>query len=326
MECPHLVAIRVNHNRNRLLTLLVGLLLYLLVAGCNGQPVPESPQPTGYRIVSLAPAAAEMLEVLGRLDDMVGIGEFGPWPEGIEQLPVVGGYSSPNVEQVLTLDVDLLITAESQAGSPAHRRLEQLGVQVLALDTSTYEGIFESLIRLGEVLGLQTEAAAVVSDLQSALEAIEQRSAGLDKRSVLFVVGRDPLYIAGPGSHIDKMIALAGGQNVAHDAFSPYQQYSIETILERLPVVIIDTSDNRPGSPRGALAGSWDRWQFLPAVSASQVHHVDPAQLVIPGIRLPEMTERMGRFIHPEVFGNPTPADYGQPEIQDTEGDDGAAS
>jgi len=87
-------------------------------------------------------------------------------------------------------------------------------------------------------------------------------------------------------------------------------------------VVIIDTSDNRPGSTRGATAGNWGRWEFLPAVTGGQVHHVGPAQLVIPGIRLAEMTERMGRFIHPELFGAPLAADYGSHE---TAGDDVAA-
>ena len=40
---------------------------------------------------------------------------------------------------------------------------------------------------------------------------------------------------------------------------------------------------------------------------------IDPDRLVIPGIRLPAMTERMGRLIHPELFGKPEEADFQTP-------------
>ncbi len=73
------------------IALLIGSLLCLLPAACNDRPpIDDSgvfPEPAGHRIVALAPAAAEMLQVLDRLDEVVGIGEFGPWPAGIEALP-----------------------------------------------------------------------------------------------------------------------------------------------------------------------------------------------------------------------------------------------
>jgi hypothetical protein len=67
--------------------------------------------------------------------------------------------------------------------------------------------------------------------------------------------------------------------------------------------VIVDVSDNRPGAPRGRVAGEWSRYTFLPAVQSNSVYQIDPARLVIPGIKLPEMTRLMGRLVHPEVFG-----------------------
>ena len=121
-------------------------------------------------------------------------------------------------------------------------------------------------------------------------------------------MGRDPLYVAGPGSHIDEMIRMVGGVNVAADAISEYQQLSIEAVLERMPEIIIDASDNRPEALRGRQPGSWGRWEFLPAVRQRRVYHVEPGRLVIPGLRLPEMTRLMGQFIHPEIYGDPDEA------------------
>jgi len=264
-------------------------------------------------VVVLAPAAAEMLEALDLLDRVVGIGEFGPWPGAIETLPVVGGYDSPNVERLLELDCDLLLTARSDAALDAHRRLRSLGIEVVALDTSTYDGIFRALFRVGELFDREAEALVVERRIRGELAAIAERASGAPSRRVLVVVGRDPLYVAGPGSHLDELIRLAGGTNVAHDAISPYQQLSLEVVLERMPEVIIDVSDNRPDAAGGRRAGRWAEWEFLPAVREGRVYEVEPARLVIPGLRLPEMARLVGRLIHPERFGEAPPDGTGRP-------------
>ena len=299
-----------------LFAVLVTCCLCACASGCSGPP-PSVPDPASdglsepLRVVVLAPAAAEMLEAFDLLDRVVGIGDFGPWPAGIDDRPSVGGYSSPNVERILELGCDLLITADSVAASPAHVRLESIGVRVVALDTSTYDGVFESLEAVGAVFGRQAQAESLHRTIRSKLAALASRAADLPQRKVLFVVGRDPVYVAGPGSHIDELISLVGGVNVAHDALSPYELVSLEAILERMPEVIIDTSDNRPQALRGRELGAWGQWEFLPAVEHRRVYWIEPGRLVIPGIRLPEMAELTGRLIHPEIFGEPTPAEMG---------------
>lgn len=254
----------------------------------------------------MAPAAAEMLETLGAVDEVVGIGDFVTAPESITGLPRVGAYDAPNVEQLLELRTDLYLTVASEAARAAHARLEGFGITVVSLDTSTYEGVFTALEQVGRAVDRQERARETARAMRKQLQAIERIAAQAENRSVLFVVGREPLYVAGPGSHADEMISLAGGTNVAHDSPSPYLQMSLEAVLERMPEVIVDTSDNRPGAIRGRRIGSWGRWEFLPAVKNNRVYHVDPQRLAIPGVRLPEMTRLMGRLIHPETFGEAT--------------------
>jgi len=285
----------------------------LFAPGCSDGSSRAAPEPsaTPRRVVVLAPAAAEMMEALGVLDRVVGVGEFGPWPPALATAPRVGGYDAPNVERALELRAEAVLTASSVAAAPAHTRLEALSIQVAALDTSTFQGVFASLDQVGRLFGKEREAAAIAAAMRQELSAIEARAAGLARPGVLFVVGRDPLFVAGPGSHVDEMIRIAGGRNVAADVGAPYQQASLEALLERRPEVIVDTSDNHPGAPRGREAGSWGRWEFLPAVRNRRVYQVDPGRLAIPGLRLPAMTRLMARLIHPEVFGEVTTAELG---------------
>jgi iron complex transport system substrate-binding protein len=299
--------------RHRLLAAIIILASPLVVGGCDRGPSGDGTDaPRGEtRIVVLAPAAAEMVDALGAADLVVAVGDYVRWPPGFAGLPRVGGYDSPNVETVLEHEATLLVTAAGVAGATSFERLESLGVEVLPLDTSTYDGVFASLRTLGSRLGLRDRATELERTMRARLESVRERAEGAAPRKVLFVVGRDPLYVAGPGSHVDELIGLAGGVNVAVDAMSPYQMVSLEAMIERMPDVIVDTSDNRPGSLRGRTPGPWGKWGFLPAVENDRVYWVEPDRLVIPGIRLPEMAELMGRLIHPERFGEAEDVHFG---------------
>jgi len=292
---------------------LVASVMFFACAGERSTPGAESSavQPEGPRVVVMAPAAGEMLEALGALDAVVGVGDFVQEPPSLTNLPRIGAYDRPNVERILELRADLFLSTESQAAAAAHRQLGTFGVKVAALDTSTYEGVFESLAAVGSVFDRQAQAKELQRTMRKELDALAALAVDLPRRKVLFVVGRDPVYVAGPGSHIDELISLVGGVNIAHDALSPYQLVSLEAILERMPDVIIDTSDNRPQALRGREVGSWGEWEFLPAVENRRVYWIEPGRLVIPGIRLPEMAELTGKLIHPEIFGEPTPEQMG---------------
>jgi iron complex transport system substrate-binding protein len=286
------------------------LLPPILCCGMQGSEPDERSSSGAARLVVVSPAAAEMLAELELADRIVGVGDYVTRPGELDHLPRVGPYNAPNVEKVLELEADILITARSDAARSSSIRLEELGVEVLELDTDGWEGTREALRTLGERLDRKEEADRILESLESSMERIRRKVVGVDRPKVLVVVGRDPLYIAGPGSHIDEMIRAGGGINVAEDSDSTYQLASLEAVLSRMPDVIIDSSDNRPDAPRGRLPGSWSAWEFLPAVRRNRVFWIDPDLLAIPGIRLPAMTERVGRMLHPEIFGEPGDSDF----------------
>jgi iron complex transport system substrate-binding protein len=293
----------------------VAFLGLLLAVGCAHEaPRSDRVETEGPRIVVMAPAAAEVLEILGVTDRVVGRGDFVVWPPALQELPRVGAYHAPSVETVLSLGTTLLLTTSSQAGEGAHARLRELGIEVLALETSTYESMLASIVSIGREVGREEEARRVSQGIRQEMDEIRGRARDAPRRRVAFVVDRDPVYVAGPGSHVDEMIRAVGGENIAADAATDWQLLSMEIIFERAPEVIIDTSDNGDGALRGRVAGPWDRWPFLPAVEKSRVYWVDPIRLVIPGPRLPEMTRLVGRLVHPEIFGEPSPEDFGRLE------------
>jgi ABC-type Fe3+-hydroxamate transport system substrate-binding protein len=294
----------------------LGALAVLAVLGClperQATPAAErAHRANEERLAVMAPAAAEMLGALGLAPRVVAVGDFVGWPPDLAALPRIGAYDRPSLERPVELDVDLYVTARSTAGSAARLDLERLGIEVLELETGTYEGTLAALAALGERLGRAPEARALAEAIRARVEAVRSRARTAPPRRVLVVVGRDPLYVAGPGSHLDELLDAAGGRNVAADALSPYQLLSLEAALARRPEVIVDSSDNRPGALRGRALGPWAEWPFLPAVAERRVYWVDPARLSIPGPRLGEMAELLARIVHPERFGEPRPGELG---------------
>ena len=290
-----------------------------ILPGCQpDSQLPETtdsnPEQTGaFRIAVMAPAVAEILEALDAIDMIVATGDFVEWPPQIRSLPQIGAYDKPNLELVLSLKVNLMITARSNAAHNTHNRMRDLGIAVLELDTDTYDGVLESMVIVGELVDREGEARRLVSDIRERIRQVSESSSDAPRRSVLFVVGQRPLYVAGPGSHIDLLIKAAGGRNIFADAMSPYQLVSMEAALQRMPEVIIDVSDNRPGARRGVKSGYWGQWKFLPAVSHNRVYWTDPFKLAIPGPRMPEMAELLAKLIHPEIFGTVSDRDLESP-------------
>jgi iron complex transport system substrate-binding protein len=280
--------------------------------------VPPPPAAAGgaRRLGVLAPAAAETLALLGASDRVVAVGDWVTEPPELARRPRLGSYDAPAAERVLELGIDTLITSASVAGRRERAELARLGVRVVELDTSTFAGTLAAIEQVGALVGRERAAAALVAGIRARLESVAARVAGAPRPRVLAVVGREPLYVAGPGSHLDELVRLAGGANVAADAGTPWALVSLEAMLARRPEVILDCSDNRPDAPRGALAGPWASWPFLPAVAGRRVFLIDPERLTIPGPRLAEMAETVARFLHPEIFGAPRAADFAAPAAE----------
>jgi iron complex transport system substrate-binding protein len=282
-----------------------------LLAAC-ARSVPPPPDPTGGRRLGvLAPAAAETLARLGVTERVVAVGDWVTWPPELAARPRLGSYDAPSAERLLELGIDTLVTTASSAGRIERAELARLGIDVIELDTATFAGTLASIEELGRRVGRADAARALVEQMRARLAEVARRVEGAPRPRVLVVVGREPLYAAGPGSHLDELVTLAGGDNVVADAGAAWAMVSLESVLARRPEVVLDTSDNRPGATRGALAGEWARWPFLPAVEGGRVYHLDPARLAIPGPRLPEMAELVARLVHPEIFGPPRADDFG---------------
>jgi iron complex transport system substrate-binding protein len=256
------------------------------------------------RIVSLAPSNTEILFALGLGDKVVGVTEYCNYPEAAKTKPKVGGFSTVDIEKVVSLRPDLVLATQihSKTIIPA---LEKLGLTVVALTPSSLTGVLDSITLVGKITGQSKEASELVKDLSTRIKSIAdetQKLSHAQRPRVFYVTWHDPLMTAGTGTLSNDVISQAGGQNIASDITGD-KTIDLETVINRDPEVIIVSV--------GMGTGEDSPWQYIKSESrlkntqallTDRVYKIDGDLIHRPGPRIVEALEQMAQFIHPELF------------------------
>lgn len=258
------------------------------------------------RIVSLAPNITEMLFALDAGSRLVGVTSFCNFPPEAAALPKVGG-ATPNLERVIRLNPDLLLTPRGFLNADAVRELEQLRIPVFTFETHTLDDVLRHLSTLGRLLDRGKTADTLVGRLRERIKRVSTPSAGRPRPTVLYVLNSDPLITVGPGSFIHHVIELAGGANIAADTGTAYPRLSMETVLKRNPDVLLFPAGESETVSESQLV-QWRTWSALSAVRHNRLVPVASDLLDRPGPRIVEGLEHLAQIFHSDpVSSNPGP-------------------
>ena len=254
-----------------------------------------------HRIVSLAPSLTELVFALGLEQELVGVTDFCDFPPQAKGKAKVGGMINPNLEAILALRPDLILATVEGTRAETVSSLERLGLPVFVVKSRGLQGLFSSIEKLGEAMGRDEAARALVQKLQGRVGEIKRRVEGLSRPRVLYLVWPEPPIVPGKGTFIDDLVQLAGGESISGDSRVPYPQYSLEEIIARSPEVIVISSKH--GEREAAdLVRRLKRLISLPAVRHGRIHFLDGDLVNRPGPRIVEGLFILARLIHPEAF------------------------
>jgi len=261
------------------------------------------------RIVSMAPSITETLFALGLGDRVVGVTQYCRYPAEANKKTRVGGYLNPNFEAIVALKPDLVVALESQ-GQP-WSAFDKLRLRApLRVCHKNVEGVLDSVRIIGRACGAEAKAREIVTDIESRIERIRQKTAGLERPRVMLAIqgtvkdGRlEDLCIAGSDGFFDRIIALAGGQNACPPSPVRFPVVSAESVLWMNPQVIIDMTPGLNTEPRGekTVLADWRHVAEVEAVTRGRVHVVVQDYAFVPGPRFILLVEDLARFIHPEI-------------------------
>jgi len=257
------------------------------------------------RIVSMAPSITETLFALGLGHRVVGVTRFCDFPAEVAGLPRVGGHFDPNLEAILRLQPDLVVLMTEQ-GDLANS-LNKLGVRTLAVSDDSVEQVLNTITTLGEHCDATRQAMALVDSLRSRMQAIENRTSGRPRPSVLIVLDRsldagaiEDAYVVGRDDYFESLITMAGAQNAYRGPDMPYPVVSIEGIIRMAPDVIIDLAAGWADARSEEVLDDWRRFPQISAVRRNRVYALTADHAPVPGPRFILLLEALAERIHAE--------------------------
>jgi len=264
------------------------------------------------RLISLAPNVTEIIFALDAEEMLIGVDDYSVYPPEASDLPHMGTYLAPNMEAIVAANPDAVFILDTDEN--AVDMLTRLGINVVVLPGDTVSDTLESIATIGEYTKHQNRATEIIRNYENTVSEISSALDGIDRVSVVLVIGRNPgrlqdIYVSGGGSFLSELIEIAGGANVFGDTGAPAPLIGVESIIERDPDIILDSTLAKGASDEeyDALVDDWSELESLKAVQTGRVYAVREGWIQIPGAHLDESLRLLASWFHPEIFGDFTP-------------------
>jgi len=292
------------------------------------------------RVVSLLPAATEIVAALGRTGDLVAVSHECDFPPEVAAKPratrcAIHGNALPSHEidqwvrtelqdtgTLYTLDEALLrdlapdviltqrlcdVCAVGYDSVVAFAASMTPAPRVVNLEPMRLGDVFQDVLNVGSALGALPEAAEVVTELQARVNAVKRRAALRARRRCVLLEWIDPPFRTGHWG--PDLVALAGGADVLGVAGTKAEAVPWEAVRDARPEVLVvaccgyDIARTMADLPILQGRGGWST---IPAVERGAVWIANgSAYFSRPGPRLADSVELLAQCLHPEVFGVP---------------------
>lgn len=259
------------------------------------------------RIISLAPSNTELLFAMGLEERIVGVTEYCNFPTEALAKPKAGSFSEPYLEQIISLQPDLVVASELLVSGETLEQLEELEYPVLVVHPDGIEEVCQALELLGAATGEKVSAGLLINDMKERLAAVQEKLEQLpdEKRvKVYYEVYADPLMVAGRVSVVHEIMETAGGINIFADVQAAYPRVSPEAIIERDPGIILYSCQHGSEDIFEPEIISRPGWGTITALREEKIFGLDADKFTRPGPRLAEAVEEMAKIFYPELWSD----------------------
>lgn len=290
------------------------------------------------KIVSLLPAATEIVYALGLEENLVGRSHECDFPSSVKQLPVCSEANIPDnlssaaidtkVKELLTdalsvytvkrevikqLAPDVVITqAQCEVCAVSLKEVEEAlecyldkESTIISLQPDSLDVIFNNIREVAAVLEVADRAEGLIEDLQERVDIIRHKLKFMEnKPTVACIEWLEPMMVS--GNWVPELVSIAGGLPVLAEngKHSPYVKW--EDIRQQDPDVIVVMPCGFPIErtiKEVNLLLQLPGFAELKAVKNDRFYIVDGNQYFNrPGPRIVDSIEILAEIIHPKQF------------------------
>lgn len=259
--------------------------------------VPDHP----HRIICLMPSVTDDVFALGAGDDVVAVSDYSKYPAAAASKPSVGSLLDPSLETIVSLHPDLAIGSSDFNRRKGVEQIQKFGIPVFVVRSGGIEGIYQSLLAIGDALNRQDAAQALVNKLRERVHAVQTRVAGKPKVRVFMLVWPEPVTTIGKHAFITDVIAAAGGESITDNDSDDWPVISFESLVTLAPEHLLLVQDGRVFFNDLAKRPGWN---ILPAIKNRSVYYTDD-RLYSPSPVAIDALEDLAKEFHPEADALP---------------------
>ena len=293
---------------------------------------------SGQKIISLLPAATEIVCALGLQDNLIGRSHECDFPLEITNLPVcsearfIPGSDSTSIDRQVSdilsdalsiyvvnkeliskLEPDFVITQnQCEVCAVSERDVEEAltgllhkDVEIISLSPNALADIQSDIRRIGRQLGVAGKAEALLEELNDRVDIVRHKLKYIDQKPTLACIEwLSPLMVA--GNWTPELISIAGGISVLAESgkHSPFVDF--ESIQAENPDILViipcGFSISRTLQEINFLL-NLPGWKNLNAVKNNKVYIADGNQYFNrSGPRIVDSIEILAEIINPKMF------------------------
>ena len=293
------------------------------------------------RVVSLLPAATEIVAALGALDQLVGVTHECDFPAAVATLPRV--TSSAVDRDASSAAIDAEVRALASTGAPVFgfdaERFATLAPEVVltqslcdvcalpesevdraiatldaaphvvTLGGTTLEGVWDDVRRVGAAIGRRAEAEALLASLDARMRRVHEtlKAARAPRPRVAVIEWLDPLFVAGHWA--PELVRRAGGVDALAQPGAHSVQIDVDAVRAAAPELLLFAPcgfDVDRAARESAALLARDEWRWA---SGCACWALDGNALTSrPGPRLVDAIEVMSAIFAPTLFETPDAA------------------
>ena len=251
------------------------------------------------RVISLAPNLTEIVFAIGAGRTLVGRTKYCDYPAEAKGVEEVGDTLHPSLERIIALKPQVVLVSTASQLEGFTEQLKAHDIAVFVTDPHDLDGVFRSILKVGEIVGQVDEAKTLVDQLTRRAAAVENAVKPLPRIRTFYQLSSEPLYTAGKESFATDLMKRAGADSVTADVPGAWPKYSAETALAARPDAIILPTGGSMGEGNSSVTEALKK---SPAVQQGRVYKINDDHLVRPGPRAVDGLEEMARALHPEAF------------------------
>ncbi len=225
------------------------------------------------RIVSLAPNTTELLYAAGAGGRIVGTVEYSDYPEDAKRIPRIGSGFGFDLEAIIALHPDLVVSWQSGNPSWQVARLHELGFPIFTTEPRRLDDVPALIESLGRLAGTEIVAAEATGRFRQERGRLQASFSGRYHVTVFYQILDASLLTVNKQHLINDVIDLCGGRNIFSGLSALTPRVDIESVLQQNPDAVL-ASGHEPLWP--VWQQRWREWPALAAAARGNLFFIDP--------------------------------------------------